>query len=183
MRLSASGGLSLGNSYVGTDAGAGNMDISGTLAVGTTTQVASTVITAAGGISQTTATSCSTGTTTNAAGLFNGCVASDQRLKKNISKLEFDWAKFMDLKPLTYEWIDKDRGEGTHAGFVAQQVQKDYPIAITSGGKGLLAVDPNGINAINTAAIQSLQKEITMVNGVIAYHRCVSWLPVLCADE
>lgn len=37
MRLSAAGGLSLGNSYVATDAGVGNMIISGNVGIGTTT--------------------------------------------------------------------------------------------------------------------------------------------------
>jgi excisionase family DNA binding protein len=36
MRLSAAGGLSLGNSYVGTDPGAGSMIISGSVGIGTT---------------------------------------------------------------------------------------------------------------------------------------------------
>ncbi|MBI3799354.1 MAG: hypothetical protein HY268_20610, partial [Deltaproteobacteria bacterium] len=37
MRISAAGGLSLGSTYVGTDAGAGNMIISGKVGIGTTT--------------------------------------------------------------------------------------------------------------------------------------------------
>ena len=37
MRLSSAGGLSLGSGYVGTDAGAGNMIISGLVGIGTTT--------------------------------------------------------------------------------------------------------------------------------------------------
>ena len=37
MRLSVNGGLSLGSTYVGTDAGAGNMMLSGSLGIGTTT--------------------------------------------------------------------------------------------------------------------------------------------------
>jgi hypothetical protein len=55
LRLHASGGLSLGNSYVGTDPGAGNMVTSGSVGIGTTApayklDVAGIIRTSSGGI-------------------------------------------------------------------------------------------------------------------------------------
>lgn len=168
MEFLSDNGVSTGSDPINFNAGGFSRAITmqiqaggpGTVTIGTTTPVASTELTVAGGISQTTATTCTTGVTTNAAGLFNGCVASDRRLKKNIETLPYDPAIILKLHPVAYEWINKDRDDKIHEGFIAQEVEKVIPEAVVPAGKDLKGVDPNAMIARLTLEVQDLRKRL-----------------------
>jgi hypothetical protein len=155
----------------------------GGVAIGTTSATASTLLTVAGGISQTTAESCSGGVTTNSAGLFNGCVASDQRLKTILGAFDEDALSIIRrISPVVYRWKDKDRDDQEHIGFIAQDVQRSIPDAVIPAGKGLLGVDPNAMSALTFRGIQQLQTEITALHpGAFPFHKCFFGL-LVCAN-
>jgi hypothetical protein len=135
--------------------------LQGVVNIGTTTPVASTELTVNGGVSQTTAESCSTGVTTNSAGLFNGCVASDKSLKDGIISMPYDAAAVLKLHPVAYVWKDKvNRDDKPHVGFIAQEVENVVPEAVVSAGKNLKGVDPNAMIAALTLEVQSLRKRL-----------------------
>jgi hypothetical protein len=53
--------------------------------------------------------------------------SSDFRLKKNIKSLEeLPYGLFMELKPKMYEFKCKGYGEGTHFGFLAQEIESAF---------------------------------------------------------
>ena len=166
----------------------GNGTFGGTVAIGTSAQVAGTELTVNGGISQTTVLSCTLGVTTNAAGLFNGCVTSDPSMKDIKGELSVDaLATISQLRPIVYSWKDKDRDDREHMGFNSHEVEEIAPDAVTEGGKGLLGVDPNAINALLVRAVQQQQSEIKAVNpGAFAWHHCKVLgieTTMVCADE
>ncbi|OAD92640.1 hypothetical protein A7A78_01655 [Aequorivita soesokkakensis] len=59
----------------------------------------------------------------------NGVIqTSDAREKQNIQELNYGLEKVMGLKPVSYNWINKDiDNHSTHLGFIAQELQKTIP--------------------------------------------------------
>jgi hypothetical protein len=138
-----------GNEYV----------MNGRVGIGTTTPSYKLVV--AGTIQQASSTNCSLGIVTDVNGVFNGCVASDIRLKKNILDLSFDPNILNEVTPVSYQWKDINRGSGTKVGFIAQDVKKSFPQAVTPAGNGLLGVDSNAIGAYLWRYLQTLSKQFT----------------------
>ncbi|MBP9711321.1 MAG: tail fiber domain-containing protein [Candidatus Pacebacteria bacterium] len=89
------------------------------------------------------------------------CVASDRRLKKNITPLEKGLAEVVKLDPVEYEWKDKARGEGKQIGLIAQEVKEIFPEAVDgTGAEGdWYSVDFNSLIAPMIKAIQELKAE------------------------
>lgn len=113
--------------------------------------------------------SCSLGLTTTSTGAITGCVTSDSRMKHDVLSLSYDPKAIDSLRPITYEWNDKERGEGKHAGFIAQEVQKVIPLAVVKNGVGddpLLGVDPNGVLAAIVLEVQALRKRVSALEKV-----------------
>ncbi len=113
-----------------------------------------------GNLTQKGVKSCTLGTTTDAAGMFDGCVASDISLKKNIKPLVYNPALIDALIPITYEWKNPSRGTGTKAGFIAQSVEKVYKPAVVSAGVALKGVESNALIAALVAEVQALRKRV-----------------------
>lgn len=65
---------------------------------------------------------------------FNGTIqTSDVREKENIRFLDEGLDKVMSLKPVSYNWINKDiDNHSTHLGFIAQELQKTLPEVVIS---------------------------------------------------
>jgi hypothetical protein len=61
-------------------------------------------------------------------------VFSDERIKKEVKPLLLDDSldKIDRLKPVSYQYIDRLKGEGTQSGFIAQDVKKVIPEAVTT---------------------------------------------------
>lgn len=55
---------------------------------------------------------------------------SDIRIKQHVQTLSVDFAKFMDLRPVTYQFKDAAKGQGFHQGLIAQEVQSLLPDAV-----------------------------------------------------
>jgi hypothetical protein len=125
-----------------------------------------------GTISQSAVVSCSLGLTTDAYGSINGCVASDEILKTNITDMnETDYLSILNaLNPVHYQWNDTYKRDNlTHAGFIAQDVEAIYPEAISSAG-----TIPNYEmqyvfdEELNTTVEKKVLVNTTMIKGVDA---------------
>ena len=103
--------------------------------------------------------SCSTGLTTDSSGNINGCVVSDQRLKKEITPLTFDQNILDEINPITYYWKDTNKGTQQHQGFVAQQVKPFMPTAVVPAGNGYFGIDPNAMLAYLWKYMQTFVKQ------------------------
>jgi len=67
---------------------------------------------------------------------------SDYRIKENIQSIDDDYAMgvIRGLEPKSYTWKDKEKGEGTEYGFLAQEVKALYP-EMVSTGSGTIPMD------------------------------------------
>ena len=73
--------------------------------------------------------------------------ASDARLKENVATLTGALDKVNQLRGVSFNWIDSARGEGTHIGFIAQELEAVYPELVGDGG---LPDDDDGQSAIKS---------------------------------
>jgi len=96
-----------------------------------------------------------------------GWQGSDIKLKNIVSYLSeiniLD--KIKNLDPIIFTWKkdefpNKGLPDGRHIGFIAQQLQQEFPEIINYDDEGYLAVDYSAISAINLAAIKKQQLQI-----------------------
>ena len=91
-------------------------------------------------------------------------VASDSRLKKNITPLSNSLDLILQLKPVNYEWNNK--GSGLQQGFIAQDVEAIKPewvqeILVESESKEpIKALQMKGLDSYLVKAIQELHTEV-----------------------
>jgi hypothetical protein len=101
---------------------------------------------------------------------------SDQRLKTNIQSLEgsSSLALIGSLNPVTYSWIDPEKGVRPQYGFIAQQVLKVFPNLVSSTSPtaltpdGTLSLNYNGFIAPLVAAVQQTSRQLNSLTGAIA---------------
>ena len=93
---------------------------------------------------------------------------SDQRLKTNIISLDATSSLSLidELNPVTFNWIDPDKGTTPQLGFIAQQVLQIFPDLISTTSATALTPDGTlGLNYIGlispiVSAIQALSGEV-----------------------
>jgi len=147
MRLSANGGLSLGNSYVATDPGAGNMILSGNVGIGTTNPGSYKLYVA------------------GPAYATEGWSPSDITFKKNIQSINTPLDKALNLNGVSYEWkteeyADKGFAKGRHYGVIAQEIEKVLPEVVNTAPDGTKAVAYTELIPVLIEAIKEQQKQI-----------------------
>lgn len=82
--------------------------------------------------------------------------ASDIRLKENISTIDNALEKVMNLRGVTYNWIDRvNGGDSLRIGFIAQEVQEIEPLLITENGE-YLGVQYKDVPALLVEAMKEL---------------------------
>lgn len=86
-----------------------------------------------------------------------GCT-SDIRLKQDIQPVEGALAKLMKLSGVSFEW-KKHPGEH-YMGFIAQEVEKQFPILVKIDEEGTKSVNYNGIVAPIVEAIKELKARL-----------------------
>ncbi len=94
---------------------------------------------------------------------------SDARLKHLDGNFTAGLGEIMKLHPIRYRYKD-DNGMGIrdreeHIGFVAQEVQRVIPEAVTQNGKGYLLVNNDPILWTMLNAIQEQQREISSLRA------------------
>jgi hypothetical protein len=98
----------------------------------------------------------------NVTGSCGSC--SDERLKKNVAPLTGALERLMQLKGVTFEWIDPSlhkneagHGEGTQTGFIAQDVEKLFPNWVKDDG--FIAKDGQKYRTLELRQIEALEVE------------------------
>jgi hypothetical protein len=170
----SSGQLNIQNIIYGTGNTGTNKTLStGAIAIGTTTPYSRLTVWGPDSAASTTAfLVANNASTTEFAVLDNGNATlagnliqnSDQRLKTNIRTLDASssLAAIKALNPLSYSWIDPDKGGIPQYGFIAQDVQKVFPnlVSVTSPTPltpdGTLSLNYNGFIAPLVAAVQNM---------------------------
>lgn len=91
----------------------------------------------------------------------NVTCASDNRLKKNITPLASALELVSKLHAVTYNWNTSPEGAAPEYGFIAQQVETEFPSLVTTNqSTGYKAVDYMKITSILAAAIQELATKL-----------------------
>lgn len=75
---------------------------------------------------------------------FSAYTPSDATLKTNIKPIYSDPTAFMQVEPITYNWIEEIGRDKPEYGFIAQDIQKAFPMLVVEknfGGKNILVVD------------------------------------------
>lgn len=94
-------------------------------------------------------------------------VSSDKRMKKNIEEYRKGQERLKHIKAFSYNWKDskKNKGNGRkYLGFIAQNVEKFIPEAVTEGENGYLGLDSRAILATSVNAIKELVEENKQLN-------------------
>lgn len=90
---------------------------------------------------------------------------SDSRFKKNIKPIENALDKVMKLGGYTYDWKDASEfpnqtlGKGHDMGVIAQEVEKQFPEAVTTNADGYKAVSYTELVPALIEAIKTLQAQ------------------------
>jgi Chaperone of endosialidase len=101
-------------------------------------------------------------------GSCSGC--SDLRMKKNVKPLTGALDQLLQLKEVTFEWIDPtkhhhERETGTQVGFVAQDIEKIHPQWVnpegykSKDGETFRTIDLHEIEALEVGSIRELKAE------------------------
>jgi hypothetical protein len=101
--------------------------------------------------------------------------SSDQRLKTNIQSLDASssLAAIDALNPVTFNWIDPNKGSEQQLGFIAQQVLPIFPNLVST--TSATALTPNGTLSLNyidlvapiVKAIQVLNQRLTNLANAV----------------
>jgi hypothetical protein len=87
---------------------------------------------------------------------------SDKRLKKDIASIDDSLSKIMDLRPVSFKMI---AGGDTNYGFIAQEVQKVIPEAVSTLPGGYLGVAEGKFTPYIIRAIQEQQNQILGISN------------------
>ena len=102
---------------------------------------------------------------------FRGSLQSDKDKKKNIADIpDGSLALVNQLKPKTYKWkVSQNVGDATKTGFIAQDVAEVFgtneSVATGTDGNEDMGIDPTGIIAHLTKAVQELSAEVEKLKG------------------
>jgi hypothetical protein len=101
---------------------------------------------------------------------------SDQRLKTSIQSLDASssLAAINALNPVSFNWIDPEKGSQPQLGFIAQDIQRIFPSLVSTTSP--TALTPDGTLSLNyidlispiVSAIQALSREIAAIENTIA---------------
>ncbi|MFH1866584.1 MAG: tail fiber domain-containing protein [Patescibacteria group bacterium] len=86
--------------------------------------------------------------------------SSDESLKKNISIIPNALDKVLKLEGVSFEWKDKEKGEGVNIGFIAQDVEEIFPEVVSTDANGLKSLQYGNLVAPLIEAIKEQQKQI-----------------------
>jgi hypothetical protein len=85
---------------------------------------------------------------------------SDARLKKNIAPITGGLQKVLQLRGVTYDWIDSKRSSVQQVGFIAQEVEKVFPQLVKTDEDGTKSVAYSKMVPVLLEAIKEQQQMI-----------------------
>jgi hypothetical protein len=88
-------------------------------------------------------------------------VQSDVSLKTNINTLSSGQLnKITNLRGVSYNWIDENKGTETQIGLIAQEVEAEYPELVSEGAGDLKGVNYAGLVSPLIEAVKELKLEL-----------------------
>jgi len=92
---------------------------------------------------------------------------SDERLKQNIVDLPSQLNNITALRPVEFDYIASEGG-GHQIGFIAQEMQKIYPDAVSERADGMLTITGwDKTTAMLVKAIQELSAKVTALEAKV----------------
>ena len=82
---------------------------------------------------------------------------SDVNWKKNIQDITYGLDKILQLKPITFNWLNEDYGDRINIGFIAQEVEEIIPNMVTTAEDGTKSLAITDLIPVLTKAIQEQQ--------------------------
>ncbi|MDD3876974.1 MAG: tail fiber domain-containing protein [Bacteroidales bacterium] len=95
---------------------------------------------------------------------------SDKRYKKNITTLEGSLQKIIQLRGVRYDLIEDENiidGRGKHIGFIAQELESQFPEFVVTGEDGFKSVSYDKMTAVLVEAVKEQQLEIQNQQQII----------------
>lgn len=86
---------------------------------------------------------------------------SDARLKRVIDELTFRGR----LRPILFNWQSGDTE--THIGFIAQEIERDYPELIHKDENGMLSLNYGAVTAVLSSQINKLEDNISLLTDKV----------------
>jgi hypothetical protein len=113
---------------------------------------------------------CIDGTTGEIYKWGGACTLSDRRLKRDIVNLESSNSleKVLWLQGVAFKWKESFRGNATNIWFIAQDVEKLFPEAVTENPDGMKAMNYEFIIAPLVEAVKELYNKLTSNDEDIA---------------
>ena len=93
----------------------------------------------------------------------NSTQFSDSRLKENLNFINNHLEKVNNLNGYYYNWI-KDENKKTNIGFIAQEVEKEFPMLITEQENGYKSVNYIGMIPVLLECIKTQNQKIETLN-------------------
>jgi hypothetical protein len=91
--------------------------------------------------------------------------SSDSRLKNNIETISDPNSIISNLSGVSFEWNDKAVRRGQSYGFIAQEVQKILPEAVSTNSNGMLGIDYIQVIPILVEQVKALTKRIEQLES------------------
>lgn len=95
---------------------------------------------------------------------------SDERLKKNIKKIDKALDQITNIRGVSYEWKDTFLGERKHLGVLASEIEEIYPELVYTDDEGIKSVDYVSMIAPMIEAMKELKAEndhLTEQNSIL----------------
>ncbi len=86
-------------------------------------------------------------------------VFSDIRFKKDIIPIANILPKLNNITPVSFNWIDKNKGDKRQIGFIAQEIEKEFPELVATDDNGYKAMDYSKMTSILLGAVKELKSE------------------------
>jgi len=85
---------------------------------------------------------------------------SDRGLKENITPLQNSLSKTLQLRGVSYNWIDKAKSQRVQIGVIAQELEQVYPEFVHTDDQGMKSVNYSQMVAVLIEAIKELNSQI-----------------------
>lgn len=91
--------------------------------------------------------------------------SSDARLKESVQTVVGSLAKIGQIRGVSFDWIDKSRGEGRQLGVIAQEVEAVFPELVMTDSQGYKSVVYDGLVAPLIEAVKELKAEVEFLQS------------------
>lgn len=92
---------------------------------------------------------------------------SDETLKKDILPLQNIMSRLMKINGYSYHWKEEARGNDLQIGFIAQELEQQFPELVATDEKGIKSVAYSNMVPVLLEAIKEQQKQIDELTALV----------------